>query len=149
MSFTSRELRGWFHTFTSLPLVHTPNPDFWGNVFDLASFWFSNPLSMTPEFRGSERMISHVRDSRVSPILDSRLPRLHDSRLPRFPDSDFRDFLIPGFRDFMIPDFRNFLILNFCKNRASWNKSKAQIQGPTSAIIFHVSSKTCATSETR
>jgi hypothetical protein len=28
MSFTSRDLLGWFHTFTSLPLVHTLNPDF-------------------------------------------------------------------------------------------------------------------------
>jgi hypothetical protein len=27
-SFTSRDLRGWFHTFTSLPLVHTQNLDF-------------------------------------------------------------------------------------------------------------------------
>jgi hypothetical protein len=28
MSFTSRDLRGWFHTFTSLLLVNTLNPDF-------------------------------------------------------------------------------------------------------------------------
>jgi hypothetical protein len=27
-SFTSRNLRDWFHTFTSLPLVHTLNPNF-------------------------------------------------------------------------------------------------------------------------
>jgi hypothetical protein len=39
MSFTT-------HTFTSVPLVHTLNPDFWGNVFDLASCWFANLLFM-------------------------------------------------------------------------------------------------------
>jgi hypothetical protein len=83
MSFTSRDLRGWFHTFTSLPLVHTPNPDFWGNVFDLASFWFLNPSFTTPEFRGFERIISQVRDSRASPVDDSRFQGFPDSRLPR------------------------------------------------------------------
>jgi hypothetical protein len=111
MSFTSRELRGWFHTFTSLPLVHTPNPDFLGSVFDLASYWFPNPPSATP-------WISEIWTRTFAG------PWFQGFADPRSPDS--RDFLIPHFRDFLAPDSR--------KNRISWNRSKVRIQGPCSAI---------------
>jgi hypothetical protein len=94
----TRDLRGWFHTFTSLPLVHTSNPDFWGNVFDLASCWFPNLLytgifthcnlriwtslySRTSQVRDSRS--SRVRDSRSSQVRDFKASQVHDSRPSR------------------------------------------------------------------
>jgi hypothetical protein len=69
MSFTSRDLRGWFQTFTSLPLVHTPNLDFWSDVFDLSS-------SKTPKFLFMKTTLKHIVDfirflnPRTSPVSD-------------------------------------------------------------------------------
>jgi hypothetical protein len=78
MSFTSRDLRGWFHTFTSLPLVHTSNPDFWSDVFDLASSWLPKLLFMkATAHRGS--WVKTPSDSWTSQIPDSRphqIPKL-------------------------------------------------------------------------
>jgi hypothetical protein len=36
----------YMNVFYKPALVHTSNPDFWGNVFDLASCWFPNLLYM-------------------------------------------------------------------------------------------------------
>jgi hypothetical protein len=70
MSFTSRDLRGWFHIFTSLPLVHTLNPDFWSDVFDLAS-------SRTPK----------LLFMKTTALYDSRIKTSPDSRTSQIPDS--------------------------------------------------------------
>jgi hypothetical protein len=86
MSFTSRDLRGWFHIFTSLPLVHTSNLDFWGNVFDLASCWFPN-LLYTEIFTHHNLRIWTSLDSRISQARNSRSSQVHDSR-----SSQIRDF---------------------------------------------------------
>jgi hypothetical protein len=85
MSFTSRDLRGWFHTFTSLSLVHTPNPDFWGSVFDLASSWFPNPSFMKISAYHNSR-ISQVSDRKISQVCDSRASQIHDSRASQVHD---------------------------------------------------------------
>jgi hypothetical protein len=94
MSFTSRDLRGWFHIFTSLPLIHMSNPDFWGNVFDLASSWFLNPFCMKIFTHQNPRIsqipdciISQVHDSRASQVHDSRVSQIPSFRLPQPPDS--------------------------------------------------------------
>jgi hypothetical protein len=108
MSFTS-------HTFTSLPLVHTSNPDFWGNVFDLASYWFTSLLFIETFTRHNLRIWSSV-DFWISQIL---ILEFHRSRIPdflRFVTSGLRRFKIPdlhrfatsGLRWFKIPDLRRF-----------------------------------------
>jgi hypothetical protein len=94
MSFTSRNLRGWFHTFTSLPLVHTSNLDFWGNVFDLASCWFLN-LLYTGIFTYHNLRIWTSLDSWTSQVRDSRSSRVRDFR-----SSQIRDFGSSQTRDF-------------------------------------------------
>jgi hypothetical protein len=70
MSFTSRDLRGKFHTFTSLPLGHTFNPDFRSDVFDLASSWSPKLLFM-----------------KTAALCDSRIETPPDSRTSLIPDS--------------------------------------------------------------
>jgi hypothetical protein len=91
---------GWFHTFTSLPLVHTLNPDFWDDIFDLASPWSSNLLftkttthcnSRSPRISNSrtsqvpDSVSSRVPDSRASQVLDSRSLQVPDSKSSRVP----------------------------------------------------------------
>jgi hypothetical protein len=68
-SFTSRNLWGWFHTFTSLPLVYTSNPDFlrW-------RLWLGFPWT----FEASFTKITTHRDSRTKASLDSRNSRVLD-----------------------------------------------------------------------
>jgi hypothetical protein len=119
MTFTSRDLRGWFHTFTGLPLVHTSNPDFWDDVFDLASPWLPKLYSWkspvigvselrlleTPEFRRFQvSWTSQV--SRLPNFAGSRSPELH-----QFPDS--RTSQVPGllnFASFQTPELRRFQV---------------------------------------
>jgi hypothetical protein len=131
MSFTS-------HTFTSLPLVHTPNPDFWGNVFDLASSRFASLLFIETSRHHNLRIWFSI-DSRIShiPVPDLRrfeIPYLHrfatsevrrfeildlhrfrTSRLRRFETSDLRRFATSGLRRFVTSDLRRFEILNLHK----------------------------------
>jgi hypothetical protein len=64
MSFTS-------HTFTSLPLVHTLNPDFWDDNFDFASCWFVNILI--------QEVFTH-RDSRTRSPTYSRISQIPEVR---------------------------------------------------------------------
>jgi hypothetical protein len=104
MSFISRDLRGWFHTFTSLPLVHTSNPDFWGNVFDLASCWFPN-LLYTEIFAHHNLWIWTSLDSRISQVRDSRSSRVHDSRSSHVHDS--RSSQIHNFKASQVHDSRS------------------------------------------
>jgi hypothetical protein len=81
MSFTSCDLQGWFHTFASLPLVHTLNSDFWSDVFDLAS-------------------------SRTPKLLFMKTTALYDSRIKTSPDSrtlQIRLHQIPELCRFLIP----------------------------------------------
>jgi hypothetical protein len=143
MSFTSRDLRGWFHIFTSLPLVHTSNPDFWGYVFDLASSWFPNPSFMkiftyhdSRILQVSDRITSQVCDSRASRVHDFRALQVHDSRASQVNDSRASRFMIPALREFMISELRRFMISEFSENHTSWNRLKVRIQGPSSAITF-------------
>jgi hypothetical protein len=100
MSFTS-------HTFTSLPLVHTPNPDFWGNVFDLASCWFASLLFIETFTRHNLWIWSSV-GFRISQISVPYLLRFVTSGLRRFKIPDLRRFATSGLRRFKIPDHRRF-----------------------------------------
>jgi hypothetical protein len=100
MSFTS-------HTFTSLPLVHTPNPDFWGNVFDLASSRFASLLFIETSTHHHPRIWSSI-DSRISQILVPDLRRFAPPGLRRFEIPDLRRFATSGLRRFEIPDLRRF-----------------------------------------
>jgi hypothetical protein len=135
MSFTS-------HTFTSLPLVHTLNPDFWGNVFDLASCWFANLLFMEAFLRHNLRISPSV-DFRISQILvqdllrfvtlvlrrfatsgasQVKIPdlrRFATSGLRRFKIPDLRRFATSGLRKFKIPDLRRFVTSGLCKFKIS------------------------------
>jgi hypothetical protein len=79
MSFTSRDLRGWFHTFTSLPLVHTLNPDFWDDIFDLASPWSPNLLFTKISAHCSSRS-SRIPGSRTSQVPGSRASQVPGSK---------------------------------------------------------------------
>jgi hypothetical protein len=113
MSFTSHDLRGWFHTFTSLPLVHTSNPDFWGNVFDLASYWFPNFLCTGIFARHDPRIWTSL-DSRASPIHDSRSSRVHD-----FSSSQIHDFKASQVHDSRSSQIRDFKALHVHDSRSS------------------------------
>jgi hypothetical protein len=91
------------------------NPDFWGNVFDLASYWFMSPLSIETFTRHNPRIWSSV-DSRISqiPISEFRRFRIPDffwfvtSGLRRFKIPDLQRFVTSGLRRFKIPDLRRF-----------------------------------------
>jgi hypothetical protein len=107
MSFTSR-------IFTSWTQVHMLNPDFWGNVFDLASCRFVDLLFMEalsrhnlrtitsefdpsrfPNFADSNSRSSQVRDSRASQVQESRSLQIRDFRASQIQDSrssQIRDF---------------------------------------------------------
>jgi hypothetical protein len=108
MSFTS-------HTFTSLPLIHTSNPNFCGNIFDLASSWFASLLFIETFMRHNLRIWSLV-DFWISqiPILEfhrSRIPdflRFVTSGLCRFKIPNLHRFTTPGLRGFKISDLRRF-----------------------------------------
>jgi hypothetical protein len=131
MSFTS-------HTFTSLPLVHTPNSNFWGNVFDLASNRFASLLFIETSRHHNLRIWFSI-DSRISqiPVPDLRrfeildlhrfatsevrrfeIPDLHrfaTSGLRGFETSDLRRFVTSGLRRFETSYLRRFKIPNLCK----------------------------------
>jgi hypothetical protein len=82
MSFTS-------HIFTSLPLVHTPNPDFLGR-----RLWLCFLL---------------IRESPRSGNLRAPwLPNLTSGRFPNFADSRFRDFAGSWLRVFASSRFQSF-----------------------------------------
>jgi hypothetical protein len=100
MSFTS-------HTFTNLPLVPTPNPDFWGNVFDFASSRFASLLFIETSTHHNPRIWSSV-DSGISQIPVPDLCRFVTSGLRRFEITDLHRFATPGLRRFKIPDLRKF-----------------------------------------
>jgi hypothetical protein len=94
MSFTSHDLRGWIHIFTSLPLVHTSSPDFWGYVFDLASSWFPIASFMkiftyhdSRTSQVSDRVTSQVRELRPSQVPDSITSQVREPRASQVPDS--------------------------------------------------------------
>jgi hypothetical protein len=70
--------------FTSLPLVYTLNPDFWGDVFDLAPSWSPNLLFM--------KITVH-----------------YGSRIKTSPD--WWTSQIPELRRILISELRRFLIL--------------------------------------
>jgi hypothetical protein len=89
MSFTS-------HTFTSLRLVHTPNPEFWGNVFDLASSWFASLLFIETSTRHNLRIWSSV-DFWISQIPVPDLRRFATSGLCKFKIQIFADSRLQGF----------------------------------------------------
>jgi hypothetical protein len=95
-SFTS-------HTFTSLPLVHTSNPDFWGNVFDLVSYWFTSLLFIETLTCHNLRIWSSV-DSRISQIPDFRISQIQDSRFSQV--RDFRALQVQDSRSSQVRDFR-------------------------------------------
>jgi hypothetical protein len=59
-----------------MPLVHTLNPDFWGDVFDLAPSWSPNLLFM-----------------KVTAHCGSRIKTSPDSRFQNFADSWFQNFI--------------------------------------------------------
>jgi hypothetical protein len=114
MSFTSLDLRGWFHIFTSLPLVHTLNPDFlklrlwlgfpqipesfihnsrisgvWTN--DFASSWFQSFAgSWFQIFAGSWFQI--IADSRLEDFAGLWFRIFTDSRLEGFAGSWLQSF---------------------------------------------------------
>jgi hypothetical protein len=100
MSFTS-------HTFTSLSLVHMPNPDFWGNVFDLVSRRFASLLFIETSTYHNLRIWSSI-DSRISQIPVPDLRRFATSGLRRFEIPDLRRFAISGLRRFASLDLRRF-----------------------------------------
>jgi hypothetical protein len=110
MSFTSSDLRGWFHIFTSLPLVHTSNPDFWDNVFDLDSCWFLNLLYVDIFTHHNLRIWTSL-DSRISQVHDSRSSRVHDSGSS--PVHDSRSSQIRDFRALHVHDSRSPQIHDF------------------------------------
>jgi hypothetical protein len=83
MSFSS-------HTFTSLPLVHTPNPDFLGR-----QLWLC--FSLVREFPRS------------------RLPNQTSDRFPNFPSSEVRDFTGSRFQTFACSWLRGFADSRFPK----------------------------------
>jgi hypothetical protein len=110
VSFTS-------HTFTSLPLVHTPNPNFWGNVFNLASCWFANLLFMeafsrhnlrtiTSEF--DPQYISEFRRFRFQIFSGSWLQCFAGSRFQVFADSRLQGFACSRFQIFADSRLRGF-----------------------------------------
>jgi hypothetical protein len=117
MTFTSRNSRDWFHTFTGLPLVHTSNPNFWDDVFDLASPWppklysWKSPLIGVPEPRLLQTPEFHrFQASWTSPV--SRLPNFAGSRSPELRQfQDSRTSQVPGllnFTSFQTPELRRF-----------------------------------------
>jgi hypothetical protein len=127
MSFTFRDLWGQFHTFTSLPLVHTSNSDFWDNVFDLASCWFPN-LLYTEIFTHHNIRIWTSLDSRISQVRDSRSSCVHDSRSSQVHDS--RSSQIRDFKALQVHDSRSSQI------QPPWNGQQIYAKKPDSAVIF-------------
>jgi hypothetical protein len=95
------------HIFTSLPLVHTPNPDFWGNIFDLASSRFASLLFIETSKHHNLWIWSSI-DSRISQIPVPDLRRFVTSGLRRFKIPDLRRFATSGLRRFEIPDLHRF-----------------------------------------
>jgi hypothetical protein len=90
MSFSS-------HIFTSLPLVHTPNPDFLGRQhwlcfslvreFPVRDFW-NRLLADSRIFCPPKFVTSPVRDSRLTRVHDSEALQVQDSREPHVRDSE-------------------------------------------------------------
>jgi hypothetical protein len=126
MSFTS-------HTFTSLPLVHTPNPDFlrrrlWLGLLLIRESPDSGSLH-TPRFPNSNfGRLPNFADFRFHDFAGSWLRELRRSKtsdlckfatsdLRRFEIPDLRKFKIPELRELKIPDLRRFKILNFAGSR--------------------------------
>jgi hypothetical protein len=103
MSFTS-------HTFTSLPLVHTPNPDF----FETTSLTLLITGSWISSFRKSSCAVTSEFDLQQIPEF-CRLPiswfhRFMTSGLYEFATSKLRRFKIPGLRTFANSELRRFEI---------------------------------------
>jgi hypothetical protein len=78
MSFTSRHLRGQFHTFTGSPLVHTSNPD-----FQRWCLWLRLPLTYETSFTSELRLLKppkvrKIMTSRIRQILVARSSQVHD-----------------------------------------------------------------------
>jgi hypothetical protein len=109
MSFTS-------HTFTSLPLVHTPNLDFWGNVFDLASSWFASLLFIETFTRHNLRIWSSV-GFRISQILVQDLLRFTTPGLCRFKIQIFADSRLQGFAGSRFQIFEDSRLRGFAGSR--------------------------------
>jgi hypothetical protein len=90
-------------------------PDFWGNVFDLASYWFTSLLFIETFKRQHLRIWSSV-DFQISqiPILEFRRSRIPDFLrfvtlgLRRFKIPDLHRFATSGLHRFKIPDLRRF-----------------------------------------
>jgi hypothetical protein len=92
MSFTS-------HTFTSLPLVHTPNPDFLRR-----HLWLCFLLVHESPHSG----IFVRRDFWTWPLADSRILQTPDSWFHRFMTSGLYEFATSKLRRFEIPGLRTF-----------------------------------------
>jgi hypothetical protein len=112
MSFSFRNLQGWFHIFTSLPLVHMSTQIFWGSIVDLASLWSPNFHPWLPNFGDLYTCF-----------------RRYEILEPRW-------YMIPDFHDFLIP---NSAISWF--QTSTWVTHleidrKFEHKGPRSAIIF-------------
>jgi hypothetical protein len=84
MSFTSRNLRGWFHIFTSQPLVHTSS-----QTFEVASLtWLLSDLrTLIPDSQISGICIHAFADLRIWGLAGSWLLIFASSRLLIFAGS--------------------------------------------------------------
>jgi hypothetical protein len=100
MSFSS-------HIFTSLPLVHTSNPDFLGR-----QLW----LCFLPVREFS------VRDFQNRLLADSRISTLRSSWLRWFEIPAFRKFMTPRLRRFVIPESRMFATPKFRRPKIPENR---------------------------
>jgi hypothetical protein len=109
MSFTS-------HTFTSMPLIHTSNPNFCGNIFGLASSWFASLLFIETFMRHNLRIWSLV-DFRISQIPVPDLLRYVALGLRRFKIPDLRRFATSGLRRFKIQIFVGSRLQGFAGSR--------------------------------
>jgi hypothetical protein len=111
MSFTSRDLRGQFHTFTSPPLVHTSNPDFfrW-------RLWLG--LLLIPE-------------ASFMQILIHQGLRIWDSLIfPKFASSWLHRFV-------RFPKFADSWLIDFIKFHSPWNRQSICNPKVNSVIISH------------
>jgi hypothetical protein len=73
-----RDLWNYFHIFTSLPPVHTLNPDFWGNAFDLIFPWPSTLHSRKSPIAKISKLSSRVYN-RSEVLQNLRSFHLHNS----------------------------------------------------------------------
>jgi hypothetical protein len=120
MSFTS-------HTFTSLPLVHTPNPDFlrrrlWLGLLLIRESSHSESLHTSRLPNSNFGRLPNFADFRFRNFAGSWLRELRKSatsELHRFEIPDLCKFKIPELRGLKIPDLRRFKIPELRGSRAS------------------------------